>query len=178
MHSGGFIIDKITDCIIEVKSGKKFETEISRVTNADLKTVLKKNGWNFNWRKEFNDPEKQVYKLKAEEGDDRIQGLISVIPRPENLAYEMILVETAPHNFGRRKLYDGVLGNLVAYVCKMSFEMKFGGVVYFIPKNSLIQHYRVKLRAEVIHQNRMAIYPEDAMFLKNSYFKNFDYDRT
>ena len=45
-----FIIDRLTNSIVNTISGDSFQTEISILTKSDLKTVLKKNGWNFNWK--------------------------------------------------------------------------------------------------------------------------------
>ena len=50
-----FIIDKLTDSILNTISGDSFQTEVSRMTSADLKNVTKKNGWNFDWKLEFKD---------------------------------------------------------------------------------------------------------------------------
>jgi hypothetical protein len=46
-----FIIDKLTNSVINTISGDSFQTEISTLKKSDLKTVTKKNGWNFNWKK-------------------------------------------------------------------------------------------------------------------------------
>jgi len=54
-----FVIDRLTNSIINTISGDSFETEVSMLRKKDLRTVLKKNGWNFNWRKEFNDLTKE-----------------------------------------------------------------------------------------------------------------------
>lgn len=86
---------------------------------------------------------------------------------------EMHLIETAPHNFGRKKKYNGVPGNLVAFACKMSFEMGFGGFVAFMPKTSLVQHYIDTLGAEIIYRNRVQISEKNAEKLVNSYFKDY-----
>ena len=45
---------------------------------SDLKHVLKKNGWNFNWKNEFNDWTKEVYKLTIVNNPYIIQGLLSI----------------------------------------------------------------------------------------------------
>ncbi len=58
-----FIIDKLTDSILNTISGDSFQTEVSRLTSFDLKSITKKNGWNFDWKSEFNDLKKEVYKL-------------------------------------------------------------------------------------------------------------------
>ena len=58
-----FIIDRLTNSIINIISGDSFQTEVSRLTKNDLKNITKKNGWNFNWKTEFQDIQKEVYKL-------------------------------------------------------------------------------------------------------------------
>jgi hypothetical protein len=58
-----FIIDKLTNSIENVITNDSFATEISVLTNADLKTVSKKNGWLFNWKDEFKEPSRDVFKL-------------------------------------------------------------------------------------------------------------------
>ena len=58
-----FIIDKLTNSIVNVITGDSFQTEISILQNSDLKSVTKKNGWLFNWREEFKNPVRDIYKL-------------------------------------------------------------------------------------------------------------------
>jgi hypothetical protein len=53
----------------------------------------------------------------------------------------MSLIESAEFNKGKSKLYRGSAGNLVAFSCKISFEKGYEGVVSFIAKSSLIEHY-------------------------------------
>ena len=57
-------IDKLTDSIINRISGDSFRTEISLVTKSDLKTISRSKGWLFDWRYEFNQIVREVYKLK------------------------------------------------------------------------------------------------------------------
>ena len=57
------IIYKLTYSILNTISGDSFQTEVSRLTSFDLKSITKKNGWNFDWKSEFNDLKKEVYKL-------------------------------------------------------------------------------------------------------------------
>ncbi len=86
----------------------------------------------------------------------------------------MHLVETAPHNFGKNKKYFGVMYNLVAFVCKLSFDNDFDGVVAFTAKTTLISHYREKLGAiRIPGFNRMVIETEEAKKLVNSYYINY-----
>jgi len=58
-----FVIDKLTNSIENVQSGDSFPTDISLLTDAQLKNITKKNGWQFNWSAEFKLPERDVYKL-------------------------------------------------------------------------------------------------------------------
>jgi hypothetical protein len=53
----------------------------------------------------------------------------------------MHLVESAPFNKGRNKIYLGVSGNLAAFACKLSFQRGPGGNVFFLSKTQLVQHY-------------------------------------
>ena len=60
--SNGFIIDKLTNSIENVVTGDSFATEISILTPSDHKNILKKQGWQFNWKLESNYPERDVYR--------------------------------------------------------------------------------------------------------------------
>lgn len=170
MYRNDFIVDKITNSIEDVVIGKKYDTEVLPITSTDLKIVLKKNRWHFNWRTEFKNHESEVYKLVIK-NDRIVQGLISL--KHDDKYIEMPLIEVAPHNYGKSKKYVGVAGNLVAYACKMSFSMGFGGVVGFKAKTKLIQHYINTLGAEIIFKDRMSINEIAAKKLVNSYYKNY-----
>ena len=121
-------IDKITKSVEETATGKSLPTDVLLATEHNLKDVLKKNGWFFAWKKELK-RNSNVYRLIIRKQPDIIQGLISYEIMQGYLF--MPLVETAPHNFGSQKQYIGVLPNLVAFVCKQSFDMGFEGVVSF-----------------------------------------------
>ena len=54
-----------------------------------------------------------------------IQGLVSLEIKPDHIY--MHLLESAPFNIGKNKLYEGAAGNLVAYACKVSFQKGFEG---------------------------------------------------
>lgn len=73
-----FIIDKLTNSIQNVVTGDSFATDISLVTIADLKNVIKKNKWQFDWKFEFKQPERDVYKLTIVNNQAIIQGLLSL----------------------------------------------------------------------------------------------------
>lgn len=81
------------------------------------------------------------------------------------------LIESAPFNFGKPKLYEGVPGNLVAFSCKKSVEKGYEGFVAFVSKTKLMRHYEEMLEAHCIGGQRMAIGREAAAKLINRYFK-------
>jgi hypothetical protein len=173
MKSRGFIIDKITNSIEQISTGNSSETEIVLASVNEIRKVHKKDGWFFNWKKEFNEPGHQLYKLVLA-GNNIIQGLISLEPVPDQLYIEMHLIENAPHNYGAQKQFAGVAANMVAFACKMSFDMGFEGCVAFTAKTDLVDHYTEALGAQSIYSyERMAIFTPAAKKLVNSYYKNY-----
>jgi hypothetical protein len=170
-----FYIDKITDCIEEVASRVSYNTEVLSVSKADLKQVSKSTGWDFPWKSFAKLPERSLYKLViCDDPDQTIQGLISLEIMEAERYIELHHIESAAHNYGKHKRYAGVAGNLVAFACKLSFEHQFEGFVAFKAKTALIEHYMLTLNAILLNpkQNRMAIFPESAQKLVNSYSKN------
>ncbi|HHH53540.1 MAG TPA: hypothetical protein ENK91_07770 [Bacteroidetes bacterium] len=166
-----FIIDRLTNSILNTISGDSFQTEISILTKTDLKTVLKKNGWNFNWKAEHKDLSREVYKLTIVNNPNVIQGLISITIENDHIFIN--LLESAPFNIGKRKLYEGVAGNLVAYACKLSFQKGYEGFVAFTAKTRLIEHYEKTLGAYHFMNQRMIIETFASRKLVEKYFKTF-----
>ena len=103
-------IDELTNSIRNIISGDSFSTDISRITRQDVKKITKKEGWQFDWKLELKHPERDVYKLTIVNNQSIIQGLISLELRPDHIFLH--LVESAPFNKGKAKLYSGVPGNL------------------------------------------------------------------
>jgi hypothetical protein len=165
----GIEIDRLTNSIVNTISGDSFQTEILQVTKDDLKGVTKKAGWKFDWKSEAKLDDRQVYKLTIEGNRNIIQGLISVSDYEDHIF--MHLIESAPFNFGKPKLYEGVPGNLVAFACKESWDKGYEGFVAFVSKTKLIKHYEQKLGAHFIGGQRMAIGRKAAEALINQYFK-------
>lgn len=60
---------------------------------------------------------------------------------------------------------------IVAFACKMSFELNYEGVVSFIAKTQLIAHYKETLGAKVFGGNRMFIDTNEAFILAKKYFQ-------
>ena len=92
----------MTNSIENVITGDSFATDITIISIADLKTVTKKNGWQFDWKLELKQPEKDVYKLTIVNNQSVIQGLISLEIKSDHVY--MHLVESAPFNKGKSKV--------------------------------------------------------------------------
>lgn len=164
-----FVIDKLTNSIQNTISGDSFPTEVAPFTIKDSKNVAKKNGWSFDWKSELNNNLNEVYKLTVVHNSDIIQGLLSIRKESDHLF--MNLLENAPFNIGKNKLYEGVAGNLVAYACKLSFQFGHEGFVSFTAKTKLIKHYEETLGAYHFGGHRMIIPTHSANILVEKYFK-------
>lgn len=165
-----FRIDKLTNSIQNTISGDSFPTDVSLLSKTDIKKISKKNDWNFNWKVEFDNIAKEVYKLTITNNPNIIQGLLSLTIESDHVF--MNLVESAPFNIGRDKLYEGVAGNLIAYSCKVSFQKGFDGFVAFDAKTKLINHYEKTLGAYHFGGQRMIIPTPSAQVLVKKYFKS------
>jgi len=162
-------IDKLTNSIENAFSGDSFDTELIQVIKDDLKPIKKGNGWQFDWKYEFEQPDRYVYKLTINGNPNVIQGLISFSDEKDHLF--MHLIESAPFNKGKNKIYIGVAGNLVAFLCKESWDRKYEGFVSFISKTRLIEHYEKTLGAVHVGNHQMVIFPKEALQLIKKYFK-------
>jgi hypothetical protein len=168
-----FEVDKLTNSIENVLTGDSFMTSVLPFTFKDSKMVTKKGGWVFDWKYELKQPERDVCKLIIVNNINEtaiIQGLISIETKSDHVF--MHLIESAPFNKGKAKVYEGVAGNLVAYACKASFERGFEGNVSFTSKTQLIDHYISTLGAIHFGGRTMIIDTKAAIKLVGQYFKN------
>ena len=170
-----FEIDKLTNSIENTLTGEVFDTEISRLFLKHSRQI-KKADWGFDWHKEFKNSSNEIYKLTTVNNPTIIQGLICFTDKHDHIF--MSLIESAKFNKGKQKLYKGVAGNLVAVGCKVSFEKGYDGVVSFIAKSQLIDHYHKTLGAKQFGiSNRMFIDTKESYILVKQYFKNFNYGK-
>lgn len=165
-----FLVDDLTNSIRNTISGDSFTTEVSRLTKIDLTRINRKTGWKFNWKTEFESNSREVFKLTITNNPAIIQGLISFTIKKDHVYME--LLESAPFNLGKSKLYEGVPGNLVAYVCKVSFQQGFDGFVAFTAKTKLIAHYEKSLGAYHFGNHLMIINSHASLQLIEKYFKS------
>jgi hypothetical protein len=163
-------IDELTNSIVNTISGDSFVTELREVTIFDLKTITKINGWKFNWKAELRLEDRKVYQLTIRDNPSIIQGLMSISDYNDH--FYLHLIESAPSNIGKFKLFRGVPGNLFAFVCKQSWDKGNFGLVSFQSKTKLINHYVETLGAKHVGGHKMVIFPEEALKLIVQYFKN------
>jgi hypothetical protein len=163
-------IDKLTNSIENSTTGENFETYICEITKSDLR-IIRKGKWRFNWVKEFGKKDRRTFKLETVQNPGIIHGLISFGVKSDHVF--MYLLESARFNVGDKKAYKGVPANLVAFACKKAFEKGFSGIVVFISKTTLIDHYKNTLKANVISGQRMYIHSKNSLTLVKQYFKDF-----
>lgn len=100
-----FLVDRLTNSIVNTISGDSFQTEVSLLSNAELKQVQKRKGWLFNWKNELSVSDREVYKLTIVNNLNIVQGLVSLVIKDDHVFIH--LIENAPFNRGKDKLYEG-----------------------------------------------------------------------
>jgi len=163
------LIDKLTPCLIEVATGKVFETVFSIASEDDLLSV-KKDARLFDWSDESLH-KTNIYKLLIKE-DNTIQGLVSA--EVVRGAVYVHLAESAPHNLPPNKKYNGVGGHLFAIAMKLSLSNGFGGYIFMDAKNQeLVNHYTDLLGARKVstrfHSHRLEVSEENAQKVIEKY---------
>ena len=161
-------IDKLTNSIENAVSGDVFDTDIFRLLPKDTKQIIKVD-WQFKWQEQIKLTDREVYKLVIKNNPKIIQGLISLSYQGDHIY--MHLIESAKFNKGKAKIYAGVPGNLVAFACKLSFEMGYDGYLAFDAKTALIKHYQETLFSTHFKGTKMMIETPAANKLINQYFK-------
>lgn len=164
-------IDKFTPCLENVKTGEFIETTYSLANKSELRQL---KGWNFDWLS--NDLKNtDIYKLQIK-GDSEIQGLIALTKFERDKAVYVNIAESAPHNLGKDKKYNGVGGHLFAIAAQRSKDLGYGGFVFMDAKNlELVKHYRDTLGAQLLgipHPYRMFIDEDAAESLLKIYTLN------
>lgn len=163
-------IDKFTPCLIRKSTGEIVNTNYSIAGKSELK-ALNKKGWKFNWRSKDLD-NSIVFKLCLEHNDEP-QGLIAVTDYPRDKALYINIAESAPHNIGKEKQFEGVGGHLFAIAANESFKRGYNGFLFLDAKNiELVTYYQEKFGATLLgmpHPYRMFIDEENANKLLEIY---------
>ena len=163
-----FEIDKLINSIENTLTGEVFNTEVAKISYGEQR-LIKKSDWLFDWYLELTAvPQREVFKLTTVNNSGIIQGLICLEDKKDHIFIH--LLESADFNKGKRKLYLGVAGNLVAFACKTSFNKGYEGFVAFDSKTALIKHYEKSLGATHFRGHRMFIETNAAEQLVRKYF--------
>lgn len=166
------IIDGITDCIIDTKTGKKVNTTYKkleqRITKAEAEFLLS-SGWSFDWSLPQRDGF-DIYQLFTVE-DYELQGMIAVKHDKKELFTHVEIAEANPDNVGCDGKYIGTGANLFAVACKVSWDEGNDGYLSFMAKTNLIEHYEKTLGAKHIGGQQMVIEPYAASYLISKYLK-------
>lgn len=125
-------IDKLINSIENATTSDSFNTLGIILENKDLKTVAKSKGWLFDWKSEFQKHDRDVYKLTIDNNIGIVQGLISITEKTDHIYIN--LIERAPFNIGKNKVYLGVPGNLFAFACRLSFHRASKGMSLSHPR--------------------------------------------
>jgi hypothetical protein len=131
--------------ITEIRTGTKKEVEITVLRRDDIKR-LPKSRYSFDWSKV--DKNATIFILN-EVGSGDILGAVAILKYSEEFRYEIKLLAVSRENVGSKKIYEGIAGCLVAYVCKEC--LKENGelsCVSLVPKTKLKPHYIKKYGME------------------------------
>jgi hypothetical protein len=161
-------IDKLTNSIENTVSGDIFDTEFFQLFPKHS-TLIHNSDWQFKWQEQVKSENREAYKLVIKDNPKIIQGLISLSDQGDHIY--MHLIESAKFNKGKTKIYTGVLGNLVAFACKQSYDKGYDGYLAFDAKTILIKHYQDTLYATHFKGTKMMIETPAADRLINKYFK-------
>lgn len=119
-------------------TGKKYEGLIEPVNQQDYKSITK-GKYYFDWKTEKGF---DFYKLRLLK-DNIILGLVSFERYDSEQRIEIRLLALSKENRKEKtKVYDGIAGALIAYVCREAIK-NYGewGCVSLFPKTILRKHY-------------------------------------
>ena len=125
-HDINIEIDDLTPCLIDVSTDKHVSTHYKMLKRTISRDSFRE--WSFDWSRTQRDG--YIIFMLFVDGDPSVQGLISLKIIANCVRVD--IVESAPHNRGPSKRFEGVGGHLFAIACKYSFE--HGCMLIFIQK--------------------------------------------
>ena len=160
------IIDELTPCLKDSKTGEILNTDFSaiKISKAKARSMMK-DGWKFDWSKPFQEGF-EVFQLNIKDSK-AVEGLISL--KNEDGFTFIGIVESAPSNFGANGKYTGVGGHLFAIACQHSFKNGNDGYVAFDAKTDLVDYYKEMFNAKNITEQRMYLDTDAALKLLEIY---------
>lgn len=122
-------------------TGKKHTVTIQKLDNKEFKLLSVKT-YAFNWKELRGKYE--VYKI-TKENDPNILGLMALSRDLAEERLEIHLIAVSVENKGKNKIYDRIVGCLIAFACMEALKnyIKYP-CVSLIPKTGLKDHYKMK----------------------------------
>ena len=126
--------------ITDTSNATKKDVVVELVSDKDYKLITKEK-YHFNWK---NEKQNSVFKLRLYESEE-ILGLMSLKHFEDEMRFEIKLLEVSKVNVGKKKRYEGIAGNLIAYACREAISTHAeNGCVSLTPKTKLKKHYMEK----------------------------------
>lgn len=137
------VIDELSPCLIDAKTGDLVATEAMQITDkAFLTDYNKENGWYADWEQLLANNE--IYALITKETKG-IQGMVALREDKLSEAIYITWMCSSPENdrhTADQVKYIGVGGHLFAIAVQKSIKYGFGGVVHgFAANEQLLTHY-------------------------------------
>lgn len=162
--------------ILKVEAEELVDAQIKEGGKINLPSIHE--GWRFNFNKHSRSKGVQTYVLVTEETPNIIEGCL-IYKMMDEQPY-MAYIEIAPHNKGENQRYDLVAGCLIAFACKLSFQLGKGEyqgwLAFDVQEESqkdeikLMAVYSKKYKAERISgTTTMVIRPENGEKLIEKY---------
>lgn len=131
--------------VLESSTGGIYPVEILPIVHSDFK-ALSKDRYFFDWKLERKE---EIYKLVIK-GQNDILGLISLERIPAEWRIHIRLLTVSLENVGKRKKYDKIAGNLIAFAAQIAI-MEYGELacVSLKPKSSIMHHYIRKYKMQI-----------------------------
>lgn len=155
--------------VTHLKSNSEIEVIVEAVNEVDYNFITEEEYF-FDWKKERRN---EVFKLKFPDQNE-ILGLVSIKYYLTESRIEIVLIAVSCQNKGRNKVYEGIGGNLIAFVCRKAVEL-FGAnaVVSLLAKTQLKKYYIEKYGME--DAGRQVFLFEDSLKkILNTYGKEED----
>jgi hypothetical protein len=124
-----------------VTTGEKKEVIISAVKDDDFRVLTKKRYF-FSWKTLKG--KASLYKLSIS-GEEDILGVMALVDEPGDKRIEIKLLVSSKENVGKKKIYDGIAGCLIAYACREAVK-KYADLacLSLVPKTELRSNYIIK----------------------------------
>lgn len=131
--------------IVDVANNRTYKVDIQKVDRVDFLTISRSRYF-FDWKKE----EKYHLVKLTKFGDDDILGLASFEEIDEEKRIHVRLLAAAKENVGQGKMYDGIVGNLLAYVAKQAvLRYAEWACISLRSKTQLANHYVKKYKMNI-----------------------------